>query len=139
MMYTKLKLLESLDKSVITDDQATALNAMCSQVFDNNVKAGWWTDLKTGERIERNKGELIALLHSELSEMLEAVRKNKLDDHIIDLSNEAVEAADVLIRLLEYCGAYGIDLGTMVQVKSIYNAKRSDHKLENRADGGKQF
>lgn len=29
---------------------------------------GWWTDLATGEPIQRNFGELIALCHSELSE-----------------------------------------------------------------------
>ena len=37
--------------------------------------AGWYTNPQTGEKIERNFGELIALMHSELSEALEADRK----------------------------------------------------------------
>lgn len=40
------------------------------QVHETAVSLGWWDD-------ERNSGELIALMHSELSEALEALRNEK--------------------------------------------------------------
>ena len=101
---------------------------------------GWWNDVKTGEPLERNKGELICLMHSELSETLEAVRKNKRDDHLPYLKGEEVELADTLIRIFDYAGGFGLDLGKALQDKLAYNKRRADHKPENRAkDGGKAF
>jgi hypothetical protein len=100
----------------------------------------WWRDPVTGEPIERNKGELIALIHSELSEMLEGVRKGIPDDKLSQYPMEHVEAVDVFIRLADYAGAYGIDLDAIYRAKLDYNAHREDHKPENRVkDGGKKF
>lgn len=100
----------------------------------------WWQNPQTGERIERNKGELIALMHSELSEMLEGVRKGKQDEHLPQFLSEHVELADLLIRAFDYAGAYHIDLTAIVKAKMLYNAQRADHTHEARlADGGKRF
>lgn len=105
-----------------------------------SVRAGWYTNPKTGEKIERNKGEMIALMHSELSEMLEGVRKNKMDDHLPHRTSEEVEAADLLIRLFDYAGYSGLDLAGAYAEKRAYNDSRADHKPENRAkEGGKAF
>ena len=46
------------------------------------VPCGWWTDLETGLQKDRDPMELIALIHSELSEALEGVRKDLKDDHL---------------------------------------------------------
>lgn len=98
----------------------------------------WWVDPNTCEPINRNKGEMIALMHSELSEMLEGVRKNKMDDHLPNRKSEEVEAADLLIRLLDYCA--DMDLGGAFEEKLEYNRTREDHKLSNRnKEGGKKF
>jgi hypothetical protein len=45
-------------------------------------ESGWWTDVKTGESLigKRNVGELLCLVHSEISEAMEAHRKNLQDD-----------------------------------------------------------
>lgn len=119
---------------------ALAINSMRDECHGRAVAAGWYTDPATGERITRNVGEQIALMHSELSEMLEAVRKDLQDQHLPDMKGEHVEAADVLIRLLDYCGARGIDLGAAYVAKLKYNQTRDDHKLENRAkQNGKAF
>lgn len=100
----------------------------------------WWRDPKTGEPIERNKAELIALMHSELSKCLEGIRKNLNDDHLPHRKMEEVELADTLVRIFDYAGGFGLDIGGAFAEKMAYNAKRADHRPENRVvDGGKVF
>ena len=66
----------------------------------------------------------IALMHSELSEMLEAVRAGSPRSEKIATSLEAEEAADLLIRLTHYCSVRGIDLDEAVALKHEYNKGR---------------
>jgi hypothetical protein len=56
------------------------LNILAREVHDANDR--WWTDLETGARIERNKGELMMLMVSEIAEAMEGVRKNLQDDKL---------------------------------------------------------
>lgn len=72
---------------------------------------GWWQE-------ERNDGELIALMHSELSEALEAMRSHGSRENI------AEELADCCIRIFDYCGARNIDLEKMLRKKIEYNKTR---------------
>ena len=103
-------------------------------------ECGWWGDIETGKPVERNQGELIALMHSELSEALEALRKDLMDDHLPHRKGIEVELADTVIRIMDFCGAFNLDLGGAIAEKLAYNANRSDHKPENRAkDDGKRF
>lgn len=114
------------------------LNIYARQVHKENQR--WWEDPKTGLPITINKGELIALMHSELSEMLEGVRRDKLDDHLSQFKSEHVELVDLLIRAFDYAGAYGIDLDTIFRAKRDYNKTREDHTHETRLKvGGKAF
>lgn len=92
----------------------------------------WWRDLKTGKRVGRNFGELLALVHSELSEALEGHRKNKQDDHLPHRPSAEVELADAVIRILDLGEGFGFDVwGAMVE-KLWYNLHREDHKHEHR-------
>lgn len=103
-------------------------------------RAGWWSDLATGEPKDRNDGELIALMHSELSEALEGLRKSRNDDHLPHRRQVEVELADTLIRIFDYAGARGLDLSGALVEKLAYNQSRSGHKIENRAQAdGKKF
>lgn len=103
-------------------------------------QAGWWTDLETGEPLQRNKGELLCLIHSEISEAMEGVRKDQMDDKLPNRKMEEVELADAMIRILDYAGAYGLDVSGAMIEKLQYNANRADHKPENRAaENGKKF
>ncbi len=104
------------------------------------LEGGWWHDPKTGERKDRNKGELIALMHSELSEALEGVRKDLKDEHLPEFKSVEVELADTLHRIFDFAGAFDLRLGEAFVAKMHYNAQRADHKPENRIkEGGKAF
>lgn len=82
----------------------SSLPAMVADCHGRAVTAGWYTDLNTGGPLNRSLAEMMALEHSELSERLEAVRKNLQSDHIPGFSGEEEETADSLIRLFDYCG-----------------------------------
>ncbi len=72
---------------------------------------GWWDR-------ERNDAELIALMHSELSEALQALRNNE------PLEKVAEELADCIIRIFDYCGFKNIDLEKAILEKIEKNKKR---------------
>lgn len=100
----------------------------------------FFRDINTGKPIERNTGELIALMHSELSEMLEGVRKNAMDSHLPLRRAEEVELADLIIRALDYAAYRKLDISAAVREKLQYNASRKDHTDEaRRAVHGKKF
>lgn len=114
------------------------LNLLSERVHKANQT--WWHDPTTGERLDRNKGEMIALMHSELSEMMEGERKNLMDDHLPHRRMAEVELADLIIRALDYAGGFGMDLGGAFEDKMAYNAQRADHKPEERVkEGGKKW
>lgn len=101
--------------------------------------AGWYRDPKTGEEIKRNFGEVVALMHSELSEALEADRKGLKDDKLPHRDGREVEFADCILRILDTAAALGLDVAGAIIEKNRYNRQRADHKLENRASGGKKY
>lgn len=115
----------------------TALQTICHQA---SVNGGWWHDLHTGEKLNRNKAELLCLIHSEVSEIMEAERKDLMDDKLPHRKGAEVEIADTIIRLMDYAGAYGYDVAGALEEKLAYNAQRADHKPENRkGENGKKF
>lgn len=124
-------------------DFAERLNGFVSMIHAANQEAGWWTDPMTGEDLRKNPyvvATKMMLIVSEISEAVEAYRKDLMDSHLPNRPGVEAEMADAFIRIADLCGVLGLDLGGAVMEKNAYNQKRADHKVENRQKaGGKKF
>lgn len=123
---------------------SNAGNLLVEECHGASKASGWWTDIKTGQPIDPNTPHLVpaklCLVHSEVSEAMEGHRKGLMDDKLPHRSMIEVELADAVIRIADLAGALGLDLGGAIAEKLAYNAKRADHKIENRlAEGGKSY
>jgi NTP pyrophosphatase (non-canonical NTP hydrolase) len=100
----------------------------------------WWVDLETGQPKQRNVGEMLMLIVSEIAEAMEGHRKDLMDDKLPHRKMIEVEIADAIIRQLDLCAGLGLDIGGAVEEKMAYNRVRADHKVEaRRAVGGKRY
>lgn len=73
----------------------------------------------------RNIGEQLALIHSEISEALEASRNNyPPDHHCPEFSNFEIELADAIIRIMDLAEDRGLRIPEAIIAKHIYNLTR---------------
>lgn len=92
-------------------------NQLAAECHANNHK--WWHDLETGERLERNKGELLMLVVTELAEAVEGDRKNLMDDKLPHRKMIEVEFVDAIIRISDFAGAFGLDMDAAAAAEGV--------------------
>lgn len=89
-----------------------SLNAFTAAVHQANQH--WWHDPATGEKLDRNMGEMLMLVVSEIAECMEGERKDLMDDHLPHRKMAEVELADAVIRIADIAGSRRLDFDAAV-------------------------
>jgi len=95
------------------------MNELARQIHQYAKSKGWW-DTK------RNMGELLANVHSEVSEAWEDYRDGNMTTYFVGMKpcGFPSEMADIIIRVLDICAAFGIDIEAEIAAKMAYNKTR---------------
>lgn len=159
---------------------AQAVDMLVQHCHARSYNAGWWRDPLTGKTLIPGEEEerflpedeitkdryfpyvvatKIALIHSEVSEMLEAVRVDAFDGKMPVYKGVTAEGADVVIRVCDLIGMFmqkeaseqqtlstfhiavcAYNLSGAILEKLTVNKTRVDHSMEARLKpNGKKF
>lgn len=115
--------LDSVHHEMRQKGYQVTLKELVESAHMNSVMKGWYD----GEDAKRNIPEMLALIHSEVSEALEDYRTGTMLEDVT-VHGKPIgfpsELADVVIRIGDLCGYLGIDLEAAVTDKMAYNATR---------------
>ena len=109
-----------------------SLNELRDKCHATSIATGWHGEDCGKGKVDHSEARfpvLLALVHSEVSEALEAYREGMAINVFyetkagksIDIPSEL---ADILIRVLDICGLYGVDIERAVREKMVFNKTR---------------
>jgi NTP pyrophosphatase (non-canonical NTP hydrolase) len=101
------------------------LDALAAILHEIAKEKGFWD----GEYSHDKVGNKLALVHSEVTEVLEAIRKSKGSENIVE------EMADVIIRLLDVYAAMRNEEQILHSLDEVLEAKINKNKERPRLHG----
>ena len=96
MTSIMIRFAQTTNNGVITNMKN--LLELQTRIYNQNLEMGWHDN-------PRSFNTFVCLFHSELSEAMEGLRKNLMDDHLPEYPMVAVELADFVIRVLDWFGS----------------------------------
>jgi len=108
--------------SIVTEYGLDALSAVLHEIA---VEKGFWDGEYSYDKI----GNKLALVHSEVTEVLEAIRKSKGSEYIVE------EMADVIIRLLDIYAAMRNELEIVHSLDEVLESKININKERPKLHG----
>lgn len=99
-------------------DFVNHFNDMQKAIHQTAIEKGWWA-------LPREVGTVLMNCVTELAECFDALAHgNQRDKHCSEFSAAEVEAADVIIRLMDAAEQYGWDIAGAIVAKAEYNKGR---------------
>lgn len=118
-----LKMLnDNKDVAMVTDG---GLDLLAALLHETAREKGFWDGEYSNDKI----GNKLALVHSEVTEVLEAIRKSKGSEHIVE------EMADIIIRLLDVYAAMRNENQILHSLDEILEKKINVNKDRPRLHG----
>lgn len=111
---------DKITKQLFANNVANGIEALVGESYGTAKEKGW-------HETKRPFGEIVALIHSELSEALEEYRAGRGNFYLGPTGKPegiAVEFADAIIRIADAAGELGLDLPGAILAKLEYNRTR---------------
>lgn len=131
--------MNEINEQTPAQDFISAFNCIAKAVHFNAVDKGFWDSRRKIETMALESDDekdikfavqcvdasALALIHSEVSEALEACRHgNPPDDKIPEFSGAEAELADAIIRIMDLAEARGWRIAEAIVKKAAFNSGR---------------
>lgn len=128
--------LDHAKDGTINSDIFNGLNTLRDLAFKESSDRGWHKDDVKRKGVIKNFGNYCTNLHSEVSELWEAWRKNKLNElcdkadqmkqnDLEPLTCAEEEIADIVIRAMDTAAKLKVDVAKAVYYKLLFNRTRA--------------